>query len=217
MTADVTGPDVSNPAPGPYGRFLPRALDLTERTLVVFCFIFFLGANFATLNPVNAMVAAAESVAVFCILLRKPADSVSLSPLDWTLAIGGTVGGMLARPGGEPLIGDAGPIAFWIAGLFVSVAAKLSLNRRFGVAPANRGVQAHGAYAFIRHPMYAGYLAMNVAYFLLNPTLYNLIVYSLTWALQFARVQREETWLRRDPAYRDYVQAVKFRFIPYVV
>lgn len=217
MTVGVTEPDLSNVAPGLYGRYLPRALDITERTLVVFCFIFFLAANFATLNPVNAMVAAAESVAVFCILLRRPADSVSLSPWDWALAIGGTVGGMLARPGAAPLAGDVGPIMFWIAGLFISVAAKLSLNRRFGVAPANRGVQAHGAYAFIRHPMYAGYLAMNVAYFLLNPTLYNLIVYAFTWAFQFARVQREEAWLRRDAAYRAYAKAVRFRFIPFVV
>ena len=217
MTVGVTGRDLQDAAPRPYGRFLPRALDLTERTLVVFCYIFFLAANFATLNPVNAMVAAAESIAVFCILLRKPADSVSLSPLDWALAIAGTVGGMFARPGGTPLAGDVGPIAFWIAGLFISVAAKVSLNRRFGVAPANRGVQAHGAYAYIRHPMYAGYLAMNVAYFLLNPTLYNLVVYALVWSCQFGRVQREESWLRRDAAYRDYAKAVRFRFIPYVI
>jgi protein-S-isoprenylcysteine O-methyltransferase Ste14 len=217
MTVGVTGPDLADAAPGSHGRFLPRALDLTERTLVVFCFMFFLAANFATLNPLNAMVAAAESIPVFCILLRKPADSLSLSPWDWALAIAGTVGAMLARPGGTPLIGDAGPVMFWVVGLFISVAAKLSLNRRFGVAPANRGVQAHGAYAFIRHPMYAGYLAMNVAYFLLNPTPYNLIVYALTWACQFGRVQREESWLRRDAAYREYAKAVRFRFIPFVI
>ena len=217
MTVGVTGPQYADTAPGRFGRILPRALDITERTLVVFCFIFFLAANFASLNPLNAVVAAAESVAVFCILLRKPTDSVSLSPSDWALAIAGTVGGMLARPGGTPLVGAYGPILVWIVGLFVSVAAKLSLNRRFGVAPANRGVQSHGAYAFVRHPMYAGYLAMNLAYFLLNPTLYNLIIYTLAWACQFGRVQREELWLRRDAAYRDYAKAVRFRFIPFLV
>jgi hypothetical protein len=52
---------------------------------------FFFAANLATLNPIDIAVASTDSVAVFCILLRKPADSVSLSPTDWALAIVGTV------------------------------------------------------------------------------------------------------------------------------
>lgn len=197
-----------------HGRYLPRVLDLTERTLVVLCFMFFLAANLAAFKPLNMVVAATESVAVFCILLRRPADSISLSPLDWALAIVGTVGPMFARPGGDALTGGVAPAGLWVAGLFISVAAKLSLNRRFGVAPANRGVQARGAYAFIRHPMYAGYLLMNGAYLLLNPTLFNGIVYAIAWSCQLGRIHREETWLRRDPAYREYAKAVRFRVFP---
>ena len=106
------------------------------------------------------------------------------------------------------------PACIWAAGLFISLAAKISLNRRFGVAPANRGVQAHGAYAFIRHPMYAGYLLMNGAYLLLNPTILNGIVYSIAWSCQLGRINREESWLRRDPAYREYAKSVRFRVFP---
>jgi protein-S-isoprenylcysteine O-methyltransferase Ste14 len=198
----------------PYGRFLPRALDITERSLVTLTFIFFLAANLADFKLMNMFVAATESVAVFCILLRRPAESISLSPLDWSLAILGTVGPMLARPGGDALTEGVVPAGLWVAGVFISVAAKLSLNRRFGVAPANRGVQARGAYAFIRHPMYAGYLLMNGAYLLLNPTVFNGIVYSLAWACQLGRIHREEAWLRRDPVYRDYTKSVRFRVFP---
>jgi protein-S-isoprenylcysteine O-methyltransferase Ste14 len=211
------GPDSLRISSDAYGRFLPRALDLTERTLVVLCFIFFLAANIAAFRPLNMVVAATESVAVFCILLRRPTDSVSLSPLDWALAIIGTVGPMFARPGGDPVTQGVLPSVLWIAGLFISVAAKFSLNRRFGVAPANRGVQARGAYAFIRHPMYAGYLLMNGAYLLLNPTTFNGVVYAIAWACQLGRIHREESWLRRDPAYLEYIKTVRFRVLPGII
>jgi protein-S-isoprenylcysteine O-methyltransferase Ste14 len=213
-SARILAPRTAPRARPPSASWLPRALDITERTLVTFAFIFFFAANLATLNPIDIAVASTDSVAVFCILLRKPADSVSLSPTDWALAIVGTVGPMFARPGAEPMIGDVGPTIFWTAGLFISVAAKLSLNRRFGVAPANRGVQVRGAYAFMRHPMYAGYALMNTAYFLFNPTWFNLIVYAIAWTCQLGRIQREESWLKKDAAYRAYAKQVRFRLIP---
>jgi protein-S-isoprenylcysteine O-methyltransferase Ste14 len=217
MTVGVSDPDLAGAAAGPYGRILPRALDLTERTLIVLCFIFYFAANLASLNPLNIVVSLTDAITVFVILLRRPADSISLSPLDWSLAIVGTVGPMFARPGGAPLVGDVGPGVFWMAGLFISLAAKLSLNRSFGVAPANRGVQRRGAYAFVRHPMYAGYLLMNGAYFLLNPTIFNLIVYGISWGCQFGRVHSEERWLASDADYRAYAKAVRWRFIPFLV
>jgi protein-S-isoprenylcysteine O-methyltransferase Ste14 len=219
MTIEAAGPELANIGPGSpkRGVALPRALDLTERTLVVLTFMFYLGANVASLNPLNIIVALVDTVTVFYILLRRPADSVSLAPFDWAIAIIGTVGAMFARPGGTPLIGDVIPMVAFCSGLFVSGAAKLSLNRRFGVAPANRGVQVKGAYAFIRHPMYAGYLFMNLGYFLLNPTWFNLAIYLVTWACQFIRVRREEQWLRQDPAYCEYASKVRFRFVPGLV
>jgi len=129
------------------------------------------------------------------------------------------VGVMFARPSAhpDPLAGVAIPMVLWAFGVTLSIAAKASLNVRFGLAPANRGVQARGAYALVRHPMYAGYLLMGLAYFLINPTAWNAAVYAVSWGCQFVRVGREERWLGQDPAYRAYVEAVRFRFIPYVV
>ncbi len=197
-----------------FSRALPRILDITERALVTLTFMYFFAANLASRNPLNIGVAATEAIPVFYILLRKPTDSVSLSPLDWALAVIGTVGPMLARPGGEPLNDGVLAASLWVAGMFISIAAKFSLNRRFGVAPANRGVQARGAYAFIRHPMYTGYLLMNAGYLIYNPTLFNVVVYTIAWGCQLGRIHREEAWLRRDPAYCDYAKAVRFRVFP---
>lgn len=199
---------------GPKTALTARLLDLTERTLVILAFMFYVAANFASGRWLDIVLSLTDAVTVYVILLRKPTESVSFSPFDWALAILGTVGAMFARPGGDPLTDPAVPSALWASGLFISLVAKISLNRRFGVAPANRGVQARGAYAFVRHPMYLGYALMNTAYFMVNPTGWNLAVYALTWACQIGRIMQEESWLTRDRAYRKYVAAVRFRLIP---
>jgi protein-S-isoprenylcysteine O-methyltransferase Ste14 len=184
---------------------------------VVGAFAFYIAANIASHIPLNAIVAAADAVSVGFILTRKQSDSVSLSPFDWTLAIVGTMGTMLARPGGHALIGPAIAGIVGLTGLSISVAAKLSLNRSFGVGPANRGVKIGGAYAFIRHPMYFGYILISATYLMLNPTAFNMSIYAVTWMCNFGRIAREENWLMRDPAYRAYARAVRFRLVPGVI
>jgi len=198
-------------------RLLPRLLDIFEKVLVVGAFAFYIAANLASHIPLNAIVAAADAVSVGFILTRKQSDSVSLSPFDWTLAIVGTMGTMLARPGGHPLIGPAIAGVVGLSGMSIAVAAKLSLNRSFGVGPANRGVKVGGAYAVVRHPMYFGYILISATYLLLNPTAFNMSIYAVTWACNFGRIAREENWLMRDPAYRAYSRAVRFRLVPGVI
>jgi protein-S-isoprenylcysteine O-methyltransferase Ste14 len=202
---------------GAFGLTVPRALDFGERAFVVVSFVLYLAANLHTKNVFNAVVALGDLLTVAFVLLRRPTNNISLSLSDWTLALVGTAGVMFARPYVHPLAGVVAPMMLWMTGLALSLAAKASLNVRFGIAPANRGVQARGAYAFIRHPMYAGYVLMGVSYFLMNPSAWNAAVYGIAWSAQFARVLREERWLGRDPAYRAYAEAVRFRFIPFVV
>lgn len=204
-------------AAAPVRLLLPRMLDLFEKVLLVGAFAFYIAANLASHNPLNSIVAAADAVSVWCVLTRKQADSVSLSPYDWTLAIVGTVGVMLARPGGHALIGPLITGVVGLTGLSIAVAAKLSLNRSFGVGPANRGVKVGGAYAFVRHPMYFGYALVSATYLLLNPTAFNVSIYALTWMCNVGRIAREENWLMRDPAYRAYAKVVRFRLIPGVI
>jgi protein-S-isoprenylcysteine O-methyltransferase Ste14 len=196
---------------------LALALDIFERALVVLAFAFYFLANLRSLNAFNIIISLGDLITVVCVLLRRPTNNISLSFSDWALAIAGTTGVMLARPSGHAIVGVAIAMMIWLGGVALSVAAKVSLNVRFGIAPANRGVQARGAYAFIRHPMYAGYLFMGLSYFLMNPSPWNAAVYVVAWSCQFARVVREERWLGQDPAYRDYTQAVRFRFIPFVI
>lgn len=69
-------------------------------------------------------------------------------------------------------------------------------------------------YRFVRHPMYAGYLAQHIAIALLMPSAFNLAVYAISWWAQVLRLQAEERLLLEDPAYRDYAGKVRYRLLP---
>ncbi len=194
--------------------WVPALIDLAERATVIIAFMVYMFANYNPSHWLNFAIAATDFIMVWYILFRNPATSTSPDPQDWIMAFGGTLLAMLARPGGEPLISV--PVAFSIAmgGAYISLAAKLSLRRSFGLVPANRGVRMRGAYVFMRHPMYLGYALTHVAYLLMNPTQYNAMLIGATCACQLGRIMREERWLMQDRGYRRYARIVRYRLIP---
>jgi protein-S-isoprenylcysteine O-methyltransferase Ste14 len=62
--------------------------------------------------------------------------------------------------------------------------------------------------------MYAGYMLTHLAFFLLNPTIWNLTMYVLCDSLQIPRLLAEERLLRQDPKYQDYMATVRYRLMP---
>lgn len=194
--------------------WLPRLIDLAERFTVVAAFLVYVAANYQPGHWLNFAIACTDIVTVWFVLVRRPATSVSPEPEDWFLALGGTLLVMLVRPGGTPLVPSAPMVGLFLAGLIITLAAKFSLARSFGLAPANRGVHMRGAYVFVRHPMYLGYALTHGAYLLINPTRMNLVLMGVAWACQFGRVLREERWLMQDRAYRRYARIVRFRMVP---
>ena len=108
------------------------------------------------------------------------------------------------------------PVIFWICvtGLSMQIAAKINLNRSFGIVPANRGVVTDGFYSIVRHPVYASYLIGHVGFLLLNPNWWNLTVYTSGLAFQVSRMLMEEGLLSHDPLYQAYRQHVRYRLVP---
>lgn len=190
-----------------------KLLDFCERFAAVMMFAIFCAANLRSHHWQNLLILVSEVLTIAFILTRRSTDAVSQKPIDWALAFAGTMAPWLARPGAEPLSQSAG-LALLLIGMAVAIAAKLSLNRSFGLAPANRGVKRRGVYVFVRHPMYLGYIIAQVGFLLLNPTLQNLTAYAFGWTIQIARLRREEAWLLTDPEYRAYADHVRFRLIP---
>jgi protein-S-isoprenylcysteine O-methyltransferase Ste14 len=157
-----------------------------------------------------------EGLVVLFIIARRGADSVTVRPLDWALAIVATLLPMLAKGGGEGLINPNVGVMVFLVGLSWQVWAKLILRRSFGIVAANRGVKRTGPYRYMRHPMYFGYLLTHIGLFLTSPIGWNVAIYGLAWAAQIARILAEERLLGADKAYADYAKDVRFRLIPFV-
>lgn len=187
--------------------------DWGERIILISLFLMFATSNLASRELGNMIILVGEAMTAYFVLTRRRALSITEKPVDWLLAFAGTFAPLLARPGGEPLA-DGVATGLLVVGTLIALAAKLSLNRRFGIAPANRGVQASWTYALIRHPMYLGYMVAQAGYLLHNPTIWNLTLYAAAWMLQLARIAREERHLMQDSAYRDYAARVRHRLVP---
>lgn len=188
-------------------------IDWAERLILVMFFVSFAVANIRSDDWINWSFIALEGLTAWFVLTRRTAFSVSENPVDWALALTGTFLPLLARPSDEASLPWAAA-ALITGGTAVAVYAKISLNRRFGIAPANRGVQGDWAYSVVRHPMYAGYVVAQVGYLIHNPSPLNFGVYLVAWAVQLMRISREERHLMQDAAYRSYAERVRFRLLP---
>src|SRR5262249_30139372 len=164
------------------------------------CMALFAAANFfywrRTGEPTGLGATLLELTCAFFLVIRRPAQSTSHSPLAWTATALGTFGFLAARPGGQPL-GGLDPLyaGLQLAGLVVALASILTLRRSFGLVAANRGVCSSGPYRLVRHPLYLGYFLTQLGYGLENPTNRNWAILAVVSALQLLRIGQEERCL----------------------
>jgi len=197
------------------GRLLPVLLDRFEQVLVCALYVLLTYRVLHSDNPFRYLLFASESAVVVFVLIRRPTQAVSVVFGDWLLAATATAATMLIAPVPDhvPALAPLGLLLFVVGALF-QVSAKLALNRSFGIAPANRGIKRSGPYRYVRHPMYAGYFVNNIGLLLLMLSFANAAVYAIAWTAQVMRVLAEERLLSQDPAYRAYMEDVRWRVIP---
>lgn len=164
-------------------------------------------------RPFNTIYLLEQLVTVSLIVTRR-AGAIALAPYPIFIAFVGTALPLLANGSGEALVSPAIGALVMLAGLFVSLSAKLSLNRSFGFLVANRGVKRAWAYSIVRHPMYLGYAVTQTGFLLINPSPWNISLITATWAFQIFRINAEETYLSCDEAYRAYKSDVRYRLLP---
>lgn len=94
-----------------------------------------------------------------------------------------------------------------LLGLAVAIWGAVYLGRSFGVFIEVKQVVMAGPYAWVRHPMYAGYLCLMGGLVLVNFSLAYFILVPVHGALLVYRARLEEARLAESsPAYREYRQ-----------
>jgi protein-S-isoprenylcysteine O-methyltransferase Ste14 len=101
-----------------------------------------------------------------------------------------------------------------VAGLLLALLATATLGRHLGVLPAVRGLTTRGVYAVVRHPMYAAYILLFLAYVAGEPSAQNATVAVVACALLVVRLRAEEAMLGRQVDYQAYRRRVPWRLVP---
>lgn len=189
--------------------------DIGERLFLLLIFAWFIahvGPSLVT-EPHNWLIVVAEAFTALLVLIRKPGAPAG-GIYAWTVAVIGTCAGLMVLPNGHPVVAAGVGTTMMFMGMTMSLAAKLFLNRSFGMVAANRGVKRHGPYRIVRHPMYLGYMIAQGGFLLLHLSVWNLCVYAAAWTALLLRIETEEQYLRRDERYREYAAQVPYRLVP---
>src|SRR5436190_18926474 len=174
-----------------------------------------LGDFVRTQHLTALLLLVSESLVVIFTVFRRPAHTVDRSATTRVVTAIAVVGPALLHPiDNRGLVPDPVTAIFVAAGACVVIAAKMTLGRSFGIAPANRGIVASGPYLFIRHPIYAGYLVAHVGFLVAHPTLWNIAILTLSDICLVIRTSLEERVLSKDTAYRQYCRRVGWRLVP---
>jgi protein-S-isoprenylcysteine O-methyltransferase Ste14 len=198
----------------------PADLDRLEKIslILVFSVFAFQIANSVLENRqwVQLIYLFDQFVILTLLLLRRPATNITPRPGDWALGYVGTLIPLLLGPisPDAALAPPAFSATLILLGMIIHLSAKASLRRSFGGVPANRGIKTGGAYRYVRHPMYLGYILVQLGYLLAGPNPRNFVLVIVCWILSFLRINAEERLLIDDPSYRAFMERTPYRVVP---
>lgn len=186
--------------------------------LAVASFFVYRGVYHLIIDPARLnvlLLTISETLTFIWLLLARRPLVRDWNPLTVIIALTAGFGsGFISLEDGLAIIPlyVAAPMQF--LALWLVIWGKVSLGRSFAILPANRGVVTGGAYRFLRHPIYCGYLMGHILFLLSSFSIYNLTVYAIITLFQVHRILREEAILARTPEYSEYMTRVRYRLIP---
>lgn len=156
-------------------------------------------------------------VVVGTMISRRVPSRITPNPLFWLLAFVATYWGLAAAtlaPRGRPLLPNWGTNAIAICSLVILLWARLSLGRNIGFVPAQRQIVTHGAYRYMRHPIYTGLFLSYLGIVLHSYSAVSVALFSAAIFWLVIKSFVEEGFLRTDPQYAAYLQRVRWRWVP---
>ena len=132
-------------------------------------------------------------------------------------------GGMLVLPCFmRPINESSGALAMTglileLIGVALTQVSRIYMGRSFGILPANRGIISNGPFQWVRHPIYLGWLVLSIGYAMFYVNGRNVMLIAIMCALMIWRIFQEEAHLSVDPAYRGYMDRVRYRLVPGII
>lgn len=159
-------------------------------------------------------------ILVSTMVFRRTPSRVTSNLWFWLLTLVATYWSFLPllwSQQGRALAPSALLNALSLVGCAVEIWGRLSLGRNIGFVPAQRELVAHGAYRFMRHPIYTGVSLSGLGYALAYYSPRNALFIFLLILWFAAKSLAEESFLRQDPGYVAYIKRVRWRWLPGVV
>jgi protein-S-isoprenylcysteine O-methyltransferase Ste14 len=206
--------------PGPFGNrwFREQAAEFCARASISGLFVVLatrIGAEYLqTGHLTGLLLLVSELLVVVLTVVRRKAATVDRTWQARVVAAATIVFVPFIHPTGGSPVPDAHTAVVSAVGLALIIAGKLTLGRSFGLMPAHRGLVCTGIYAFVRHPIYAGYIVTHAAFLAAHPSAWNLILLAVSDVALLVRATYEERTLRGDAEYAAYMNRVRWRVVP---
>jgi protein-S-isoprenylcysteine O-methyltransferase Ste14 len=149
------------------------------------------------------------------ILFRRQHEAIDRNLFHQAVALVAFFSGMAfisAAPPGRVLLRVSQAVA--VIAALLGMVSLVNLGRSFGILVSIRKVKTSGLYAVIRHPMYFTDILWRVGITLKNPCPVNAVFFLVSSGCYVYRGLLEERYLSQWPEYREYMQKVRYRFLP---
>ena len=149
-------------------------------------------------------------------LIRTRPLVVSMNPVHWAVALVTSFSGFffLRVDTNENSVLFFTAKVLIVSALFLAIASSFILGRSYDFLPALRNVKTQYLYQIVRHPMYLSSIIIKLGYVLKNPSIYNILLSAMIIFLYDKRAGYEEEIMSHNDSYVNYLQRVKYRFIP---
>jgi protein-S-isoprenylcysteine O-methyltransferase Ste14 len=198
-----------------------------QRLLDIYIFLNFLGwtawQTYSAINEhrfdfIEASFFIQNLVLTSLFLIRSPRKAIDRNVFHQVIALVAFFSGALFMGNAQtsnPILKDYS-MAIILLSNILGIFTLFNLGKSFGILISYRKLQSKGLYSVVRHPMYVTDILLRIGFLVSHFNLYTVIIFVVSTACYVYRAILEERFLCKEAGYSEYMQKVKYRFIPYI-